>query len=73
MAKKGSQDLTLAEANKDRYPDFAQVLSRIQSESDALGKHVERLEIYTLPNGEATYRVWLPRADEPLGGYLPPE
>jgi len=31
---------------------------------------VERLEITTLASGEATYRVWEPRADEPIGGYL---
>jgi hypothetical protein len=56
----------------DRYPTFRDVLRRVLDEVEAADSPIERLEVTTLASGEATYRYWLPRAEEPEGGYLPP-
>lgn len=59
--------------NEDRYPDFTRALRRIIQEAEIPDGPIERLEVRTLASGEVTYRVWFPRDDEPLGGYLGPE
>lgn len=62
------------DTDTDRYPTLAQILSRILDDSDLLDLRVERLEVTLFASGEATYRVWAPRAEESDGGYYgPPE
>jgi hypothetical protein len=64
-------ELTLAQANEDRYPKLTRVLQRIAGEADLPTGAIERLEVTCLANGDATYRVWPARAEEPVGGFLP--
>ena len=56
--------------NVDRYPDFADVLAALQDAEDLPDGPLERVEITTLASGEATCRVWTPRAEEAIGMYL---
>jgi hypothetical protein len=67
-AREDAQDF---DPNVDRYPDFRECLRRIMAAEDLPKGPIERLELTTLASGEATYRVWQPRALEPEGGYLP--
>jgi hypothetical protein len=55
--------------DQDRYPSFADVLSRLLDDGPLLDRQVERVEIHLYASGEATYRVWEPRSEEPEGGY----
>lgn len=56
--------------DSDRYPTLDQVISAIQSWEDFPTGQVERIEVFLHASGEATWRVWTPRAEEPLGGYV---
>jgi len=60
------------DAASDRFPAFADVLDRIQREPDFPHDGVERIEINCMPSGQATWRAWRPRDDEPVGGVLDP-
>jgi hypothetical protein len=59
--------------DRDRFPRFSSVLSAIQQRTDIGEAHIERLEVTALASGEATYRIWRPRAEEPEGGYFAPD
>lgn len=59
--------------NVDRYPAAAKGLRRILDEGTLPDGPIERLEVTFLASGEATYRVWEPRAEDSEGGYLAPE
>lgn len=67
----GPRELSLEEANQDRYPTFGEVVRRIIGVEGIEDVPVERVEVTALASGEATYRVWMPRAEEAEGGYLP--
>jgi hypothetical protein len=73
VAKKGAQDQVGFDATRDRYPDFAGVLRAVLRHSEVGHRPVERVEVWAHASGEATYRLWEPKADEPSGGYLTPE
>jgi hypothetical protein len=60
------------DTDQDRYPTLGEVVSRIQSESEFLNRQIEKLEINLQASGEATYRIFEPRAEESEGGYWPP-
>lgn len=74
MAKesKPDQGLTLAEANKDRYPELTKVLSAVSREVAKDAPYVVKVEVYTLASGEGSYRYWKPGDDEPTVGYFAP-
>lgn len=55
----------------DRYPELAAVLAWIRDDEDLNTSAVEKVEVTLFASGEATYRVWEPRADEPQIGYIP--
>jgi hypothetical protein len=55
----------------DRHRSAAKVLHEIQRHEDFPKGPVERIEIHILASGEVTWRVWEPRAEEPVGGLLP--
>lgn len=55
----------------DRYPNIYDLLAAIQESGNLPNVPLERLEVTALASGEAQYRYWLPRAEEPEGGYLP--
>jgi hypothetical protein len=59
-------------AGADRYPPLTKVLQTIIGQADLPEGPVERLEVHVFASGDATYRVWEPRADESEGGYLEP-
>lgn len=63
----------VAKHDQDRYPELATVLRFIEEDLDLPTGPVEKIEITALASGEATYRVWPARAEEPIGGYLSPE
>lgn len=52
----------------DRYRDITKVINEVLNEEDFPRGDIERLEITCLANGEATWRVWAARADDPVGG-----
>jgi hypothetical protein len=58
--------------NVDRYPDLDRVIRHIEDDLDLPDGPIERLELTFLASGEATYRVWAARAEDPEGGYIPP-
>jgi hypothetical protein len=61
------------DTDQDRYPTLNKVFHRILQEIEIPGNHVSRVLVECLPSGEATYKVTPARADEYIGGYLPPE
>lgn len=63
-------DQTPSDHNTDRYPNVEDVFALILEEEDLPPGPIERLEVTCLASGEATYRVWEPRAEEPTGGYF---
>lgn len=64
------QDDFAAFTDTDRFPHLQDVLAVIQDLDEAANGPVERLEITCLASGEATYRIWPPRAEDPVGGYI---
>ena len=63
--------LTAEEADRDRYPTLNKVVRMVLADAELANDTVERIEITTTASGEATYRVWAPRAEEFTGGYFP--
>jgi hypothetical protein len=57
--------------NSDRYPTAREGIRRILEALDNPDAQVDRVEVNFLANGEATYRIWEARAEEPEGGVLP--
>lgn len=57
------------DTNTDRYPDINEVLRAISQHDDFPTGPVERIEINTFANGDATWRVFEPRSEEPVGGF----
>lgn len=62
----------MAEETGDRYRDMRDVFERVISDDDFPTGEVERLELVCHASGDVTWRVWTPRAEEPIGGYLEP-
>jgi hypothetical protein len=59
------------DTDADRYPSLTSVLNKVQQRMPSEVVHIERLEVTCLANGDATYRVWTPRAEEPETGFIP--
>lgn len=57
----------------DNYPDLMETLHLLPEQEDFPTGQVERVEVYLRASGDATWRVWTPRADEPIGGYISPD
>lgn len=71
MAKAGKEAEASIDTNKDRYPTVEKVFAKVVQRLDQPKAPIERVEVTCLASGEATYRVWLARAEEPDAGYLP--
>jgi hypothetical protein len=71
MTEQGSQQTANTDTDADRYPTLERTLSRLLHEKVLEGITIERLELTALANGEANYRFWTPRAEDPDGGHLP--
>jgi hypothetical protein len=65
--------MTEVDTDQDRYPAIGQVCNRIANALRSMDTGVEKVEITCFANGDATYRVWAPRSEEPEGGFLPPK
>jgi len=63
----------MAETNhdEDRYLTAQEALEKILQAEDFPEGQVERIEVTLLASGDATWRVWPARAEEPVGGYIP--
>jgi hypothetical protein len=57
---------------EDRYQDVADVVTRVLSEEEFPTGPIERFEVTCTASGEATYRVWEARAEEPFSGVYTP-
>lgn len=66
--RRGEGQLEAFDHNADRYPAISEVLKRVVVAEDFPNGDIERLEVTCLANGEATWRVWTARAEEPVGG-----
>jgi hypothetical protein len=71
LAKDTASKQGTIDTDADRYPDVSTVLSTVGQRLPSGFTHVERLEVTCLANGDATYRVWAPRAEEPETGFIP--
>lgn len=56
--------------DEDRYPDPSKAVEAVLQAEDFPTGPVDRIEIRTTADGSATWRVWLPREDEPIGGFI---
>jgi hypothetical protein len=57
--------------NEDRYPKIQDVLAAVAAADELPETGVDRVEVHCFASGEATYRVWAARAEEPHVGYFP--
>jgi hypothetical protein len=60
------------DTDADRYPALEGVLRAVLASPEIPSGPIERVEVNCLASGEATWRVWTPKADEPEGGYFAP-
>lgn len=56
--------------DEDRYPSFKKVLHAISNAEDIPKGPIDRLEVHCMANGDAAWRVWPARAEEPAIGFL---
>lgn len=56
----------------DRYPSIHGVIDQVLGEDHFPDGPIERLEITCQASGDANWRAWPARAEEPEGGYFPP-
>lgn len=72
MANKGTATRSrgVDDADVDRFPNLKQILSELAGSDGVPDVPIERLELTTLANGDATYRYWEPRAEESEGGFI---
>lgn len=59
--------------NVDRYPALEDIFAKVLERLDVPELTVERVEVTALASGEATYRVWPAREEDPETGYISPE
>lgn len=70
MEETRNEDLELPLHEIDRYPNPEDVWANMVEHPDFPTGNIERVEITGLANGEATWRVWPARAEEPVGGHF---
>jgi len=56
--------------DEDRHPRLDKVLGRMHAHLGATDVVIERLEIFANASGDASFRYWPPRSEEPEIGYL---
>lgn len=56
------------DTDQDRYPDMRGLVQRVTSEPNFPDGDIDRIEITALGNGDATWRVWPAKSEEPVGG-----
>jgi len=71
MAERGRVGSEAIDTDADRYPSLEHVVAALLADENIPQTAIEKVEITCLASGEATYRVWAARAEEPEGGYLP--
>lgn len=70
--QKSTREATALDPDVDHYPELVDVFSKILEADELPEGKVERVEVYCLAGGDATYRIYPPRAEEPIIGYFPP-
>jgi hypothetical protein len=55
------------------YPTLTELLRKLNNEENVRDVGVRRLDLNLFASGEATYNVWYVDAEEPEGGYIPPD
>jgi hypothetical protein len=68
LGKKRPEGQATLDTDQDRYPDMREVVQRVTKESSFPEGDIDRIEVTALSNGEATWRVWPAKSDEPVGG-----
>lgn len=58
------------EEHGDRFLEARDAVDRVVNEDDFPAGPFERLEIHAHGSGDVTWRVWTPRAEEPVGGFV---
>jgi len=58
------------DTGEDRFPSTRKVVYAVTNAEDFPVDDVERIEIQLTASGEATWRAYRRRDDEPVGGYL---
>jgi hypothetical protein len=71
VAKESTKNRPETDTDRDRYPELSKVFSKILEAEDIPQGAIERVEVSCLAGGDATYRVYTPRAEEPIIGYFP--
>lgn len=71
MAQKGKEDQAVKNADADRYPSMEKVIAKVFEDPEYPKGDVDRIEVYAQASGEASYRVYPARSEEPVIGYLP--
>jgi hypothetical protein len=62
--------MTEEEFPPDNYPGIREVFDRVLDQDELPEGDIERVEVTCLASGEATYKVWAARAEEPATGYM---
>lgn len=68
-SRRGNEDSSI-DTEQDRYPPIRKVIEYALSIEDWPEGDIELFQVSGLASGEATYRVWPAKADEPVSGYL---
>lgn len=67
----GKQKQAAKDTDRNHYPTLKKLISRLAEEADYQDSEVEGLWVSIQANGELTYRIRVPRAEEFDGGHLP--
>jgi hypothetical protein len=59
--------------DEDRFADANKALSALVNDDDFPDGPVERVEVSFMANGEVSWRVWEPRAEEARQGFYSAE
>lgn len=71
MAKESAKADRQVDTDSDRYPPLSKVFRKILESDELPEGGIERVEVFCLAGGDATYRIYPPRAEEPIVGYFP--
>lgn len=69
MPKTSSPNGQKVDPETDRYPTFDQAIKAVKEHDDFPDGPVERVEIVCHASGEASWRIYTPRAEEPRIGF----
>lgn len=71
MPQSSQEKQTKIDPDKDRHRSASDAIEAVLQHEDFPKGPVERVEIMCHASGDVTWRIWTPRAVEPLGGFEP--